>query len=259
MAIDYNRIAPGYDQYRRQGIDLGHPQMAEKLAGRQRILEIGGGTGNLTLGLARLGVRPGLLAVLEPAGAMIRQARIKGAAGWWVQGAAPLLPFADKSFDAVISAYVLHHVPELETLFAETARVLAPGGVTIHITVPHGYIREHPLNRFFPRFGAIDLERFPDETRLRQSLKTAGFREISLEEASESPTPIDRAYLKRVENRFLSTFDLMSESEFTAGVAALREAVEKGNGNTGLCQIRRITLVFGTKPDWEAERPGIQA
>ena len=256
MSIDYNRIAPGYDQYRREGVDLGHPQMAERLKGRERILELGGGTGNLTLGLEKLGVRPDLLVVLEPAADMIRQARRKRAPGWWVQGAAPRLPFADGAFDAVVSAYVLHHIGEVETLFAETARVLTSDGVTVHITVPHGYIREHPLNRFFPRFAAIDLGRFPDEGRLREALERGGFEEVGLEEVSETPVAIDRGYLERVKHRFLSTFDLMSEAEFAAGVGALRAAVAAGGGDTGLRQIRRITIVWGKKRVRRGSMPG---
>lgn len=255
MAIDYNRIAPGYDQYRRQGVDLGHPHMAERLADRKRVLEIGGGTGNLTLALQQLDVRPDLLAVLEPAEDMIRQAQSKGAPGWWVQGTAPRLPFRDHSFDAVISAYVLHHVPDLQTLFAQMARVLGPDGVTIHITVPHDYIREHPLNRFFPQFAAIDLARFPAPARLREAMSAAGFADIRLEYFSESPVAIDRAYLMRVEHRFLSTFDLMDDAEFYAGVAALRDAVESGNGDTGMRQIRQIMLVWGTKNSCTALSP----
>lgn len=247
MAIDYNQIAPGYDRYRRQGVDLGHERMAHRLKGRERILEIGGGTGNLTLGLWSLGLRPTSLVVLEPARDMIRRARAKGAPGQWTRGAGPWLPFADGAFDAVISAYVLQHVPELETLFSEAARVLAPGGVTAHITVPHGYIRDHPLNRFFPRFATIDLARFPGEDRLQHALASAGFTAIGLEEETEAPTAIDQAYLERVEHRFLSTFDLMSDAEFASGVAALREAVTAGQGDTGLRQTRRIIFAWGIK------------
>ena len=47
-------------------------------------------------------------------------------------GDATALPYADKSFDAVVCFTMLHHVPSQEKqnqLFAEAMRVLRPGGV----------------------------------------------------------------------------------------------------------------------------------
>jgi len=42
------------------------------------------------------------------------------------------LPFADESFDLVVSEQVLEHVFDLESTFREQARVLRPGGLGIH-------------------------------------------------------------------------------------------------------------------------------
>ncbi len=52
-----------------------------------------------------------------------------------LRGDARRLPFPDGSFDRVIAAEVLEHVPEDGTAMAELARVLRPGG-TIAVTVP---------------------------------------------------------------------------------------------------------------------------
>jgi ubiquinone/menaquinone biosynthesis C-methylase UbiE len=43
-------------------------------------------------------------------------------------GDAEALPFADSSFDAVVGAFVLNHLPRPEVAAAELARVLASGG-----------------------------------------------------------------------------------------------------------------------------------
>ena len=44
------------------------------------------------------------------------------------------LPFADASFDTVVAAWMLYHVPDLDRGLAEIARVLAPGGRLVAVT-----------------------------------------------------------------------------------------------------------------------------
>jgi SAM-dependent methyltransferase len=52
-----------------------------------------------------------------------------------VQADALHLPFADGTFDRIIAAEVLEHIPDDQTAIAELARVLQPGG-RIAVTVP---------------------------------------------------------------------------------------------------------------------------
>lgn len=52
-----------------------------------------------------------------------------------VNGDGVRLPFADGSFDRVIAAEVLEHIPDDQDALVELARVLRPGG-TIAVTVP---------------------------------------------------------------------------------------------------------------------------
>ncbi len=46
----------------------------------------------------------------------------------FVEGEAERLPFADESFDVVISNGVIDLIPDKDAVFAEIFRVLAPGG-----------------------------------------------------------------------------------------------------------------------------------
>jgi arsenite methyltransferase len=46
----------------------------------------------------------------------------------FVEGEAERLPFADESFDVVISNGVVDLIPDKEAAFAELYRVLVPGG-----------------------------------------------------------------------------------------------------------------------------------
>ncbi len=241
MTVNYDQIAVRYDAHRPSGSDLCFDRLAEALAGARRMLEIGAGTGNTTRFMSRS--VDALLVAMEPSAGMAAQARAKSAGGEWVRGAAPGLPFGDASFDAVYSSYVLQHVGEPSALFEACARVLRPGGVTAHITVPPSYIANHPLNQYFPSFAAIDLSRFLPAEALSAAMEEAGFREVRWEVEREKPKVLDRAYLARVESKFLSTFDMMSPDEYETGLARFRQDVEAGGGSTEHVVIREAVLI----------------
>lgn len=59
------------------------------------------------------------------------------------------LPFAAASFDLVISSWVIEHLPEPETVFAEIARVLRWGGHFIFLT-PNAWNYVVLINRLTP-------------------------------------------------------------------------------------------------------------
>ena len=54
------------------------------------------------------------------------------------------LPFRDASFDCVVSSHVMGHVPvdAKDAVVAEAARVLRPGGLSLHVIETDG---RHPF------------------------------------------------------------------------------------------------------------------
>ena len=108
-----------------------------------RSLEIGAGTGYFTLNLLHAGVvrsavatdiSPGMLDALQA------NAARTGLGVETVACDAERLPFEDGAFDLVLGHAVLHHIPDLDTAFAEFARVLRPGGTVFFAGEPsrHG-------------------------------------------------------------------------------------------------------------------------
>ena len=89
-----------------------------------RVLDVGAGTGGLLANLRTSAWKVGL----EISSEGIRLARSRGAFPL-VQGSVSALPFADGSFDSVVSIDVLCHAGvEERQAVEETARVLRPGG-----------------------------------------------------------------------------------------------------------------------------------
>ena len=103
------------------------------LAGGRRVLDLGCGTGTLTL-LAKQTHPDAELVGIDPDPEVLSRARGKavqaGVAITWDEGLATSLPYPDRSFDRVLSSLVLHHLkrPARQIAFGEVWRVLRPGG-----------------------------------------------------------------------------------------------------------------------------------
>lgn len=110
-------------------------RIAQRLAGRGSVLEVGAGAGLLLRELEHNDVEQiwGLDASaynLKTASGIATRARL-------VQGLAEALPFPDARFDAVCACFLFHELPSevAGRAIAELARVLKPGGLLL-ITEP---------------------------------------------------------------------------------------------------------------------------
>ncbi len=103
----------------------------------QRVLDVGCGTGVVTITAARLGAR---VVGLDLTPALLARARenaaIAGVAVDWHEGDAEQLPFPDASFDVVVSQFGHIFAPRPDVTIAEMLRVLAPGGTIAFNTWP---------------------------------------------------------------------------------------------------------------------------
>ena len=99
-----------------------------------RVLDIGCGTGSLTIAAARAAGPTGRVVGVEPGVEMIERARAKARRSKlpieFVATAGEALPFPAASFDVVLLSLVLHQLPSdpLHGTASQIRRVLAPGG-----------------------------------------------------------------------------------------------------------------------------------
>ena len=100
----------------------------------ERVLDVGCGTGNLTLWAKNRVGETGTVCGIDPAPEMVEAARGKSAdAGVDIElrtGVIERIPFPEDTFDVVLSSFMVHHIPEdvKRAGFKEVRRVLVPGG-----------------------------------------------------------------------------------------------------------------------------------
>jgi SAM-dependent methyltransferase len=69
-----------------------------------------------------------LAAGIDPAASVLGEARQRGAYRTLAQALGDALPYADGTFATVVSNSVLEHIPDVDAVLAEIARVMAPAG-----------------------------------------------------------------------------------------------------------------------------------
>ncbi len=93
----------------------------------RRVLEVGGGEGWLS---ARLQDELGCdVVMVDQSERMVELATARGVRA--EVGDVQSLRFPDASFDVVVAAWMLYHVPDLDRGLGEIVRVLAPGGALV--------------------------------------------------------------------------------------------------------------------------------
>lgn len=110
------------------------------------VLDVGCGDGHFAAAALGGTTRP-LAAGIDPSRDILREAARRGAYQLLAQASGDRLPFADSSFATVVSNSVLEHIPDVEPVLAEIARVLRPSGKLI-FCVPSDHFTEL---LFFPQ------------------------------------------------------------------------------------------------------------
>jgi demethylmenaquinone methyltransferase/2-methoxy-6-polyprenyl-1,4-benzoquinol methylase len=155
----FDDVAPRYDLLNRVisfRLDSHWRKTAARAALRQRpglLLDMGSGTGDLSFSAAKH-ARDARIIGLDFSLEMLRLAQQKktraayAAQTQFVQGSALSAPFKSAVFDGVMTAFVLRNISDLGVFFAESQRVLKPGGalVTLDMFPP-------AQNWFSPLYG----------------------------------------------------------------------------------------------------------
>ncbi|WP_425488963.1 class I SAM-dependent methyltransferase [Mycobacterium vicinigordonae] len=148
-AAGHDALLPAYDLISRvMGVRSVYPKLIAQaeLTDGMRVLDIGCGTGNVTIGAKR--ARRGIDAVgcdPDPRALALARRKASGLSGiLFEQAYAQRLPYGDGEFDRVLSSMMFHHLDEEAKAAAaeEAFRVLRPGG-RLHLVDIGGDAADH--------------------------------------------------------------------------------------------------------------------
>ncbi|BFM09502.1 bifunctional demethylmenaquinone methyltransferase/2-methoxy-6-polyprenyl-1,4-benzoquinol methylase UbiE [Halioxenophilus aromaticivorans] len=166
----------------------------------QAVLDIAGGTGDLSFQFSRLVGPQGRVVLADINDSMLKVGRDKltdrGVAGniAYCQADAQYLPFPDNTFDCITIAFGLRNVTDKDLALASMQRVLKPGGrlLVLEFSKPKSPIMEklydHYSFKVLPLMGKVianDSESYqylaesirmhPDQETLKDMMQNAGF------------------------------------------------------------------------------------
>jgi ubiquinone/menaquinone biosynthesis C-methylase UbiE len=130
----FDRAANYYDQTRLLPESIaryGIPAILDLIGPNARLLEVGAGTGRVSIPLLERGVD---WIGCDLSSQMLRRFQEKLPAARLARADATALPFPTAHFDVVLTVHVLHLIPSWRDVLREFRRVLVPGGVHLNVT-----------------------------------------------------------------------------------------------------------------------------
>lgn len=169
----YDRIGRGYNATRQAD-----PFITEKLFQLLSphpsglYLDLGCGTGNYTIALARRGLH---FYGIEPSGGMMDIARLKNDKINWILAKAENIPLNDNLFDGALATLTIHHWSDIKKAFEEVYRVLKKSGNIIFFTATPEQMEGYWLHHYFPKMMNDSILQMPSFDAINDALAEAGF------------------------------------------------------------------------------------
>jgi len=191
LAVAYDRAAPRWTRLTEGlGYSRAYRRVFERFFATCRIdvgarplhvLDCGVGTGAFSLALTQAWRRPVALTAVDISLVMVAAAdtrfRRAGIPAYVTQSGIGALPFDDASFDLVIAAHVLEHLPEPGAALAEMRRVLRPGGwVVTCMTSKCAIATVQDQIRGHTRIPSLDAANSTSQTSTRSRLCAAAHK-----------------------------------------------------------------------------------
>jgi ubiquinone/menaquinone biosynthesis C-methylase UbiE len=231
MSPSFAEIAPHYDALR--PLSAGDRARLLRVVERARLegedlaVEVGCGTGRITLPLA--GLTRARVIGFDSEEKMLQVGRAKDGEDRvdWRRGSAYRLPLGDGEAAMVLMVMVVHLLRRRGAAFREVRRILRPGGSLSLWTFTPRHVRDFYLNDYFPSIPVIDLARFAEIRALSRDLTRAGFPEVEVEIQDEERVIPIADVVDRVRGRYISTLGMLPPLEYRLGLQRLEELLAR--------------------------------
>lgn len=191
------------------------------------ILDLGCGTGRFS-GLLAEHCHARVIGV-DPSSKMLSIARENAgdAAISYLEGCAESIPVGDEECDAAFLSMVVHHVDDFPRCCRELRRVLRPLGRAIVRNAFRDRLSSVRSFEFWPTARALEERRLPSINEVVDAFLAGGFSKTAHEVVTQQIDVSLRDHLERMKKKAISVFELISDEEFRAGLAAMEKAVQR--------------------------------
>jgi SAM-dependent methyltransferase len=228
-SIDYNDFAKSYAQTRWAVPWIVDPLICEvdTLSTRSIVVEIGCGTGNYIITLSQK-VSDKRYQGFDLSEEMLAVARSRQSAVEFTKGNAEVkFPYPDAHCHLVFAVDVIHHLNDLDTFFAEAARILKTGSRLVVVTDSEDDIRNRSLTVYFPETLKNEAERYPTLVLLDEKAHVAGLSVLG-HETIEGVVDLNDDFILKLKEKCASALRLISSEAHQQGIERVRIAKERG-------------------------------
>jgi ubiquinone/menaquinone biosynthesis C-methylase UbiE len=241
-SVNFDRAAAFYDETRTDDPETIARQaeaLRSEVAWLGRCLEIGAGTGRITLPLAASGVE---LVAVDISAAMV--ARLVAKAGddlpLIALADATRLPFRERSFGSALASHVFHLIPEWRRAVDELVRVVRPGGKVLVSHQARAALMRQMRERFAEAVGLrqsfVGIQEIEE---LDREFESRGVEVRRLPPIEEHEQVLPETLIKRFEEGQLSQTWRIDEEARRHGAAELRKWAQATLGDR-LQDVRRV-------------------
>jgi len=224
--MDYNILSQDYDLTRSVNIDVVRRIITKADIGvNSYVLDFGCGTGNYAYAIKKI-TNANVFGV-EPLDGMREKAQEKCIDIQLKKGDHTFIPFEDVLFDLIYMTDVIHHIPDLHTMFTQFYKALKQGGKVCILTESHQQIETRFWSAYFPATVAVEKERYPDIPSVITIAKECRFTvDEKIITDCEQHFEISSGFINLVENKGYSMFRLISDENFEHGLQRLKRDYE---------------------------------